>query len=218
VLQLDVWSDIACPWCYLGKRRLEAAIKASGTEVEVTWHAFELAPELPREGVLVEEWLGKRYPKDKVDEMHAHLAELGKADGIDFQFDRRTRMANTRLAHRAIRISHALGGTALQGKVVEACFRANFTDGVDVGDRNALLAALADTGVELEDLRLRLMDTDATAEVVADEKLAKEIGIDGVPFFIAEGKLAMSGAQAPEVFTSFLAEAATLAAAATTDR
>jgi predicted DsbA family dithiol-disulfide isomerase len=144
--------------------------------------------------------------------MHAHITELGKVDGITFDFDRRKRLANTRLAHRAIRIAHALGGTELQGKVVEACFRANFTDGVDVSDRNALLAALAETGVDMEQLRLRLMDTDATAEVIADEKLAADIGIDGVPFFIAEGKLAMSGAQAPEAFSGFLAEARKLAA------
>ncbi len=210
VLQLDVWSDVACPWCYLGKRRLEAAIAATGSPVEVTWHAFELAPEIPREGVDIDEWLGNKYPKDKLDEMHTHMTEIGKVDGIDFQFDRRKRLANTRLAHRAIRIAHALGGTELQGKVVEACFKANFTDGVDVGDRNALLGALADTGIDIEALRLRLMDTDATAEVIADEKLAGEIGIDGVPFFIADGKLAMSGAQAPEAFAGFLAEAAKL--------
>lgn len=210
MLQLDVWSDVACPWCFLGKRRLEAAITAFGSPVEVTWHAYELAPDLPREGVEIDEWLGKRYSKEKLDEMHTHMTELGKVDNIDFQFDRRKRLANTRLAHRAIRIAHALGGTPLQSKVVEACFRANFTDGVDIGDRTALLAALADTGVDLEQLKLRLMDTDATAEVIADEKLASEIGIDGVPFFIADGKLAMSGAQTPEAFAGFLAEAAKL--------
>lgn len=182
-------------------------MRDSGTPAEITWHAFELTPELPREGLPIEEWLGKSYSKEKVDEMHAHLTELGTADGIEFRFERRTRYANTRLAHRAIRIAHALGGTELQGKVVEACFRANFTDGVDVSDRNALLGAVADTGVDLEELRLRLMDTDATAEVIADEKLAGEIGIDGVPFFIAEGKLAMNGAQEQEVFAGFLAQA-----------
>jgi predicted DsbA family dithiol-disulfide isomerase len=194
----------------LGKRRLETAVQASGIAVEITWHAFELAPELPREGVPLDEWLGKRFPKEKADALHAHLTELGNADGVEFHFERRTRIANTRLAHRAIRISHALGGTQLQGKVVEACFRANFTDGVDVCDRNALLGALADTGVDIEALRLRLMDRDATDEVIADEKLASEIGVDGVPFFIAEGKLAMSGAQTPDVFAKFLAEAKAL--------
>lgn len=186
-------------------------MRDSGTPAEITWHAFELTPELPREGLPIEDWLGKNISKEKVDEMHAHLTELGKADGVEFQFDKRTRFANTRLAHRAIRIAHALGGTEMQGKVVEACFRANFTEGIDVSDRNALLAALATTGINVDDLRLRLMDTDALAEVIADEKLAGEIGVDGVPFFIAEGKLAMSGAQAPEAFAGFLAEAATLA-------
>ncbi len=210
MLQLDIWSDIACPWCYLGKRRLEVAIQKAGVAVEITWHAFELAPDLPREGVPIEAWLGKRHSKEELDTMHAHMTELGKVESIEFKFDLRTRLANTRLAHRAIRISHAMGGTELQGKVVEACFRANFTDGIDVGDRTALLAALASTGVDNEELRLRLMDTDANDEVIADEKLAHELGVEGVPFFIADGKLAMSGAQSPEAFAGFLAEAATL--------
>src|SRR5690606_39133059 len=123
----------------------------------------------------------------------------GTQEGIDFQFDRRTRMANTRLGHRAIRIAHELGGAALQDKVVEACFHANFTDGIDLADRDALVAALAPTGIDTDALRTKLAGTDALDAVIEDEKLAAQIGITGVPFFIAGGKLAMSGAQPADV-------------------
>jgi predicted DsbA family dithiol-disulfide isomerase len=210
VLQLDVWSDIACPWCYLGKRRLEAAIAESGKPTEVTWHAYELSPELPPEGMLISEHLGKRFGLDNLRAMDAQMTEYGKADGIEFHFERRRRSANTRLAHRAIRIAHAMGGTELQGTVVEACFKANFTDGVDVSNLEELLTALTPTGIDIAELRLRLTAEDALAEVIADEKLAGELGIDGVPFFIAEGKLALGGAQSPEIFAGFLVEAAGL--------
>lgn len=211
-LQLDVWSDVACPWCYLGKRRLESALAATGTPAEVVWHAFELAPDLPAAGLPIDEWLGRKFPKPQLDEMHARMTQMGREAGVDFQFDKRTRAANTRLAHRAIQVAHDLGGAALQGKVVEACFRANFTDGIDIGDRDALVAALAPSGIDVETLRTRLAGTDALAAVLEDEQLAARIGISGVPFFIAGGKLAMSGAQAPEVFASFLAKARELAA------
>jgi len=212
VLQLDVWSDVACPWCFLGKRRLASALAASGVQAEVVWHAFELAPDLPAAGLPIEEWLGKKFPKPQLDQMHARMTEMGKEAGVDFQFDKRTRAANTRLAHRAIRIAHELGGAELQGKVVEACFAANFTHGVDIGDREALIAALAPTGIDTEVLRAKLTGDHGVQEVVEDEQLAARIGITGVPFFIAAGKLAMSGAQPPDVFASFLAKAREVAA------
>lgn len=214
MLTIDVWSDIACPWCYLGKRRLTAALAATGVPSEVMWHAFELAPDLPPEGALVETYLGKRFSKAQIDQMHARMTAMGKADDIDFQFDKRTRMANTRMGHRAIRIAHDLGGAALQDKVVEACFRANFTDGVDLSNREALLGALAPTGIDIEVLRTRLTGNDALSEVIADEEAAKRMGISGVPTFIAGGKLAMSGAQPADVFRDFLAQARSAVASA----
>lgn len=178
------------------------------------WHAFELAPDLPPEGALVETYLGKRFSKAQIDQMHARMTAMGKADDIDFQFDKRTRMANTRMGHRAIRIAHDLGGAALQDKVVEACFRANFTDGVDLSNREALLGALAPTGIDIEVLRTRLTGNDALSEVIADEEAAKRMGISGVPTFIAGGKLAMSGAQPADVFRDFLAQARSAVASA----
>ncbi len=211
-MQIDVWSDVACPWCYLGKRRLADALTSSGLQAEVIWHAFELAPELPPAGLPIEDWLGKRYPKPQLDQMHARMTAMGKDAGIDFQFDKRTRAANTRLAHRAICVARQLGGADLQNKVVDACFHANFTAGVDIASRDALTDALASTGIDVETLRTKLAGNDAVEAVLEDEHVAARMGISGVPFFIAQGKLAMSGAQAPEVFTSFLAKARELAA------
>ena len=211
-MQIDVWSDVACPWCYLGKRRLAGALASSGLQAEVIWHAFELAPELPPAGLPIDDWLGKRYPKPQLDQMHARMTAMGKDAGIDFQFDKRTRAANTRLAHRAIAIARELGGAALQNAVVEACFHANFTAGVDIANRDALIDALAPTGIDTESLRTKLSGTDALETVLEDERVAARIGITGVPFFIARGKLAMSGAQAPDVFAGFLAKARELAA------
>jgi len=208
VLQLDVWSDVVCPWCYLGKRRLAAGLAKAGVEAEITWHAFELSPELPPEGKSLEEHWGKRFGMDRLREMDAQMTELGKPDGIDFHFERRTRAPNTQLAHRAIRLAHHVGGTPLQDKVVEACFHANFVDGVDIADRDALLAALAPTGVDLEMLRARLDEPELIEAVIKDEELAAKIGISGVPFFIADGKLAMNGAQSVDTFAQFLTEAA----------
>jgi predicted DsbA family dithiol-disulfide isomerase len=207
VLQLDVWSDVVCPWCYLGKRRLAAGLAKAGVTAEIAWHAFELSPELPPAGLPLEEHWGKRFGMDRMRQMDAKMTELGKADGIDFHFERRTRAANTRLAHRIIRIAHDLGGAALQDQVVEACFHANFVDGVDISDREALLAALAATSLDIAALRARLDDAEIEKAVLADEHLAHEIGISGVPFFIANGKLAVSGAQPVEVFANFVRDA-----------
>lgn len=211
MLQLDVWSDVACPWCYLGKHRLATALAASKTEADVSWHAFELAPALPAAGVPIADWLGKRYPKAQLDAMHARMTDMGKADGIDFQFDKRTRMANTRLAHRAIVAARELGGAVLQDKVVEACFHANFTDGIDIANRDLLVNALASTGIDLEALRTKLDDAATLRTVVEDEATASKIGITGVPFFIGAEKLAMSGAQPLDVFETFLGKARELA-------
>jgi predicted DsbA family dithiol-disulfide isomerase len=208
VLQVDVWSDVVCPWCYLGKRRLAAALVKGNITAEVTWHAFELSPELPPEGKSLEEHWGKRFGMDRLREMDAKMAELGKADGIDFHFEKRTRAANSGLAHRAIRLAHHLAGTAMQDKVVEACFEANFVDGVDISDREALLGAIAPTGIDIATVRARLDEPELLDAVLEDEQLAGKIGITGVPCFIADGKLAMSGAQSVDAFVQFLTEAA----------
>jgi predicted DsbA family dithiol-disulfide isomerase len=208
VIEIDVWSDIACPWCYLGKRRLAAGLAASGAPAQVTWHAFELQPDMPPDGMPSHEFYDKKFgAAGRWASTFAKMTALGAADGITFAFEKMQRAPNTRLAHRAIRIAHALEGPAAQDAVVEACFRAHFTDGVDISNREALLAALAGTPIDQGALRERLGWDESLDAVLADEEAAGKIGISGVPFFVAQGKLAMSGAQPADVFAGFLEQA-----------
>jgi predicted DsbA family dithiol-disulfide isomerase len=208
VIEIDVWSDIACPWCYLGKRRLAAGLAAAGAEAQVTWHAFELQPDMPPDGMPSHEFYDKKFgASGRWASTFAKMTALGAADGITFAFEKMQRAPSTRLAHRAIRIAHALEGPAAQDAVVEACFRAHFTDGVDISNREALLAALAGTPIDQGALRERLGWDESLDAVLADEEAACKIGISGVPFFVAQGKLAMSGAQPADVFAGFLEQA-----------
>lgn len=211
VLSLDVWSDIACPWCYLGKHRLAAAVTRAGLTADITWHAFELQPDMPPAGLPAREFYDKKFGSPgRWASTWSRMAAMGEAEGFTFAFEKMQRAPSTRLAHRAIRIARELGGAAAQDAVVEACFRAHFTDGVDVSDRDALLGALASTLIDPAVLRDRLAGDDALAEVIADEREAAELGISGVPFFVAQRKLAMSGAQPPNIFDGFLAQASSL--------
>lgn len=208
MLQLDVWSDIACPWCYLGKRRLAAALKAAGLEAEVEWHAFELDPTMPADGLPSVEYYARKFGgPGRWEATWQRMATFGRADGITFAFERLERAPNTRLAHRATRIARELGGAAAQDAAVEACFRAHFSDGVNISDREALLGVLADVPIDQTKLREQLATDAGLAHVVADERAAAQLGITGVPVFVAGGKLALSGAQPPDVFAAYLAEA-----------
>jgi predicted DsbA family dithiol-disulfide isomerase len=211
VIEIDVWSDIACPFCYLGKRKLAAGLAAAGVDAQVTWHAFELQPDMPPDGLPSHEFYDKKFgAPGRWASTFAKMTALGAADGITFAFDKMKRAPNTRLAHRAIRIAHALEGAAAQDAVVEACFRAHFTDGVDISNRDALLSALAGTPVDLAALRERLDWDESLDAVLGDEEMAAKIGISGVPFFVAQGQLAMSGAQPANVFAGFLEQARSL--------
>jgi predicted DsbA family dithiol-disulfide isomerase len=211
VIEIDVWSDIACPWCYLGKRRLAAGLAATGVDAQVTWHAFELQPDMPSDGLPSHAFYDKKFgAPGRWAATFPKMTALGAADGVTFAFEAMLRAPNTRLAHRAIRIAHALEGSAAQDAVVEACFRAHFTDGVDISNREALLAALAGTPVDPAALAERLDWDESLDAVLADQQVAAKIGISGVPFFVAQGKLAMSGAQPANVFAGFLEQAKTI--------
>lgn len=203
-----MWSDIACPWCYLGKRRLESALKKAGIEAEVEWHAFELDPTIPAEGLPSDAYYAKKFGgPGKWEGTWQRMSTFGRADGISFAFERLERAPNTRLAHRAIRIARDLGGAGAQDAAVEACFKAHFTDGVNVSDRDALLGVLAGVPVDQDQLRAQLATDAGLAHVVADERAAAQLGVTGVPLFVAAGKLALSGAQPADVFAAYLAEA-----------
>lgn len=206
-LRLDIWSDIACPWCYVGKRRLERALlETPNAPVTIHWRAFQLQSQLPAEGVDPARFFAAKFGSEqRRDALFVRMRELGLADGIDFDFAH-MRAPNTLLAHRIAKLAPA--GPSQQ-RTIAALFRAHFERGVDVGNLDEILAFLTAESV-LEDvhgLRARLLAGDGLAEVLADQNEAHALGITGVPFFLANGEIALSGAQPSEVFVDFLAEA-----------
>jgi predicted DsbA family dithiol-disulfide isomerase len=203
-ITVDVWSDLVCPWCYIGKRRLSRALEQEPAgSVEVRWHAFQLQPDIPVEGVEAETYFnGKFGGPERVEQMHGRVAEVAAADGLDFHFERQKRAPNTLLAHRATKI--APDPTA----AIETLFHAHFTDGEDIGDRDTIVRLLPDLDEHALDRG------DATDLVAEDLRLAQEIGIQGVPFFVAGMRVAVSGAQEPDILRQLLAEARQREAAA----
>jgi predicted DsbA family dithiol-disulfide isomerase len=207
-LRIDVWSDIACPWCFVGKRRLEQALDGFPHDAEVVWHAFELDPAAPKErdpSVSHVERLARKYGMSvaQAEQSTARLTAAGHAEGIQFDFAR-IRSGNTFDAHRLVHLGHARG---LQGAVKERFLRAYFEEGQLMSDHGTLVRLAVEAGLdENEATDVLVGDTYADA-VRADEAVARDLGIDGVPCFVLDRRLAVSGAQSPEVMLSALQQA-----------
>jgi predicted DsbA family dithiol-disulfide isomerase len=200
-VRIDVFSDVVCPWCFVGKRRLEQALAEAGlSDAEVHWHAFQLNPDLPPEGVDRKQYLETKFGPGAAERIHARLDEAGKSAGIDFQFDRIERSPNTLDAHRLLWLS---GTQGRQGALKEALLRAYFLEGRDVGDRAVLAGIAMQVGIEA-DVPAWLASDAGIREVREDLQQAARLQISGVPFFIFDGRLALSGAQPPEVFLQAL--------------
>jgi predicted DsbA family dithiol-disulfide isomerase len=204
-MRIDVFSDVVCPWCFIGKRRLDAALSEAGiADADIRWHAFQLNPTLPPEGVDRRRYLEEKFggPVD-VERLHRRVSEAGLSAGIEFRFDRIERSPNSFDAHRLLKLVEPQGR---QHALNEALFKAYFLDGRDLGDRKTLAAIAGDAGVEGE--VAEWLDGGAGApEVREDLATAAELEISGVPFFIFAGRYALPGAQPPEVFTQALAAA-----------
>ncbi len=209
-LRVDVWSDIACPWCYVGKRRLESAIARlpSPGDVEVVWRSFELDPEAPRvrrARPSYAERLSRKYRAslDQANAMIERMTSVGAAEGITFRFDR-ARSGNTFDAHRALHLARERG---LQGAVKERLMRAYFTEGEPIGDPRALARLSAEAGLDAAAVR-ELLDGDAYADAVrADEDEARRHGIHAVPFLVIADTYALTGAQPVETMHEALMQA-----------
>ena len=209
-LAIDVWSDIACPWCYVGKRRLEAALARfpHRDAVDVTWRAFELDPSAPRErdpGVTYAERLAKKYGSS-VTEAEARLrsmTDVAKADGLTFRFDR-VRSGNTFDAHRVLHLAAERG---VQDAVKERFLLAYMTEGEPIGDPGTLVRLAAEAGLDAADVRATLASDAHAAAVRADEDEARRLGITGVPFFVLGGRYAVSGAQPADLLLEALTQA-----------
>ena len=199
-LTIDVVSDVVCPWCYIGKRRLEEAL-AQLREVEpdlpvdVRWHPFQLNPDLPPEGADRREYLERKFGgPQRAKEIYARVEAAGATVGIPFAFGAIERQPNTLEAHRLI----AWAQTRPEGDpdaLVESLFKAYFIEGLYLGDREVLVARASAAGFDADDARTMLESQELVEAVVNADRHARELGVSGVPFFIIEGTTAVSGAQ-----------------------
>jgi predicted DsbA family dithiol-disulfide isomerase len=196
-LTVEIWSDIVCPWCYVGKRRLEAALALFDRPVEVTWRSFELDPSAPRERDLpAAEHLAAKYGMsvEQAEASQAQLTELAAAEGLEYHLDR-TRGGNSFDAHRMI---HLAAAHDLQDAAKERLMRAYFTEAEPIGDPDTLVRLMEEIGIDPDEARA-VLDGDAYADAVrADEELAQRIGIQGVPFFVLNRRFGVSGAHPAE--------------------
>jgi predicted DsbA family dithiol-disulfide isomerase len=195
-LTIDVVSDVVCPWCYLGKRRLENALTlVPDVKVEVRWRPFQLDPTIPPDGIDRRVYIERKFGiAGTVTPMHERLAEMGVGEGIDFHFERIKRSPNTIDAHRLIRWA----GAEHEEATVERLFRAYFIEGLDIGDPAVLAALAGEIGLDRATVEKRLA-TDEDRTIVEQEVAeANRIGVTGVPCFIVGGRYAVVGAQAPE--------------------
>jgi predicted DsbA family dithiol-disulfide isomerase len=206
-LSIDVVSDVVCPWCFIGKRHLEAALaglpEAAGAKVR--WHPFELNPDLPAEGVDRKGYLEAKFGGPaRAAEIYARVREAGVRAGLDFDFDAIVRQPNTRDAHRLIAWAQSRGDA---GPLVERLFRAYFQEGRYVGDRDTLAALAAEAGFDAEAARVWLESGLGADEIADAEARVRTLGISGVPFFIFDGRVGLSGAQPREAMREAIAQA-----------
>jgi predicted DsbA family dithiol-disulfide isomerase len=209
-LRIDIWSDIACPWCYVGKRRLEQALEKfpHKADVQIVWRAFELDPSAPkiRDASLsyTERLAGKyRVPPEEAQVMIDRMVATAARDGLEFRFDR-IQSGNTFDAHRLLHLAHERGR---QDALKERLMRAYLTEGQAIGDPAVLVTLAREAGLDEQEAR-DVVDTDRfAAEVRQDEALARELGINGVPFFVLDQRLGVSGAQPAEVLLGALEQA-----------
>ncbi len=207
-MRVEIWSDVVCPWCYIGKRRFEAALAAfpHRDEVEVVWRSFELDPGAPQERIgdyaqMLATKYGVSVPEGQqmIDTMTAAAAQ----DGLDFRFDI-ARVGNTFDAHRLLHLAHDSG---VQDAVKERLVLATFTEGEPIGDHETLVRLVSEAGVDADEARAVLASDRYADAVRADEAQARAYGISGVPFFVVDGKYGVSGAQPAEALGQVLATA-----------
>jgi len=214
-LRIDVWSDIACPWCFVGKRRLEAALARTpdADPIELVWHSFELDPRAPAVLDASTSYVARLAAKYRTSEAQAQamidrMTETAAADGIAMRFDR-IRPGNTFDAHRLVHLGKERGR---QDAVKERLLRAYLTEGEPIGDRGALARLAGEAGLDAAEVAEVLATDRYAREVRADEALASELGITGVPFFVLGGRLGVSGAQPADVLAGAIAKARELVA------
>jgi len=203
-MHVEIWSDIACPWCYVGKRRFEAALAAfeHRDEVRVTWRSFELDPGAPAEAGRQAAHLARKYGRtpEQAQEMLDAMTATAADEGLSFRFDL-MRAGNTFDAHRLLHLAKERG---VQDAVKERLLRAYFTEGEAVGDRDTLVRLAAESGLDADEVRAALDEGRYVGAVRADEAEAQALGIRGVPFFVVDRRYGVSGAQPADVLRQVL--------------
>jgi predicted DsbA family dithiol-disulfide isomerase len=211
-VKVEVWSDVVCPWCYVGKRRLERALAAFDGDVEVEYRSFELDPSAPRlrEGSPARR-LGAKYgwSDAEVEAAQTRIKSVGAGEGLDLRVDE-TRSGNSFDAHRLLHLAKERG---LQAELKERLMRAYFTESEAIGEVDVLQRLAVDAGLDADEVAEVLAGDRYADAVREDEALARRIGIDGVPFFVVGGRYAISGAQPSELIAQALETAASEALA-----
>ncbi len=206
-MRVDIWSDVVCPFCYIGKKRLEHVAEEAGIELEIHWHSFELDPNAPaKHDTSNTERLAKKYGRSyaEMEEMERNVAAMAASEGINFQWQK----ANSGNSFNAHRIIHLAQSKGLGNEAKEAFFHAYMTEGLAIGEREVVEEIASRIGLDNAEVEY-VLDSDELADFVRhDEKIAHEqLKVTGVPFFVFDQKLALSGAQPREVFLQALQKA-----------
>ncbi|MET8090034.1 DsbA family oxidoreductase [Micromonospora sp. NPDC005220] len=202
-MEIEIYADVVCPWCYIGKRRLDEALASYPGEVTVRYRPFQLDPSpVPQPLPLVEALAGKFGGPERARQMVDRVTQVAAADGLRLDYDRAV-IANTFEAHRLVSWATDQGRAA---DMVDALYRAHFNHGVDVGSREALATLAGEIGLDAADARRFLDSDERVADVAADLAAARDLGITSVPTFVLAGKYAVSGAQEVQTLLAALAE------------
>lgn len=203
---IDVVSDVICPWCFLGKRRLDAALaRLDGIDVFVRWRPFMLDPTIPPEGLDRQDYMLAKFGPERLKTIHDPLIAAGEELGVPYNFDAITRTPNTLDAHRLIRWSHTV---ERQHQTAERLFMAYWNEGLDVSDRDVLARCAGEAGINAAQIRALLDSEQDVAETRAEIEHAGKIGVTGVPTFILGQSYALVGAQSPEVLADAIGRVA----------
>ncbi|MDT7952186.1 MAG: DsbA family oxidoreductase [Acetobacteraceae bacterium] len=206
--RLDVYSDVICPWCYIGKRHMEVALAevgAQGHSFEVSWRPFQLNPDMPAGGVARDEYRRAKFGSlERSRELDAQVASAASAAGLEIRHDRMARTPNTLAAHRLIQFA---GEQGRQDSLVDRLFEAYFVEGRDIGERETLIALAASAGLDAAETAEFLDSGRLSREVQAEDQAVRQAGLNGVPTFVLERHVLFSGAVPPDVFAEALIKA-----------
>jgi predicted DsbA family dithiol-disulfide isomerase len=204
-IRIDIISDVVCPWCYIGKHQLEAAIasysSASGLDVDLHWRPFQLDPNVPEDGFDLHAYNAQRRNEQEALINQSLASEIGKEFGLTFAWDKITRMPNTRDAHRLIHHAMIYGA---QTKVVERLFKAYFCDGIDIGDRRCLVDLAEDCGIDRYAIETLFGQQEDMLTIEEELAITRHYGLPKVPFYVFADEIVVPGAASPQLFTAAL--------------